>query len=495
MAQYQSLLESFLHLVRAHFWIEAALALIAALFAIALRRQKRLFKAPGFILLSVGLLLDMLMPHTRPIEPWMHYWQAVALALVLVGIIRLATEAVLVVTHRRTAELSTIFVELLMAALYGSVALLVLWFVVGVDPRFLLAVPVLGTLVLGWVLQSDFLHGVLLQYHRPFAPGDWVRFGSQLGRVRETGWRATRLVTRANENVQIPNALLARDLIINYSAGDLVADEVFISLGYETSPDTVEQTVHTLLHGIPEVRKSEVDVWEYGESAIRYRIRFWMADYGAQEQVRTQILRNLWYSLRRNSIEIPFPTRKILAGGYQVAAATEDESRQRLIGELRRVYPGLTDEELELLTPAIRVRQFGRGEILIREGESGDCFYVLRRGKVDVITMRADGAKPEHVNYIDETSQENFFGETALLTGEPRNATVRAATDVEVLELTRDGFTQLFRTKPEAAATVASIAARRAAETNQMRTARDAAPAGRAAKVLAMMRTMFDFQR
>jgi hypothetical protein len=35
MAQYQSLLESFLHLVRAHFWIEAALALIAALFAIA----------------------------------------------------------------------------------------------------------------------------------------------------------------------------------------------------------------------------------------------------------------------------------------------------------------------------------------------------------------------------------------------------------------------------------------------------------------------------
>ena len=114
--------------------------------------------------------------------------------------------------------------------------------------------------MLGWILQSDFLHGLLLQYHRPFAPGDWVRLGSHYGLVRETGWRATRLVTRANENIQIPNALLAKDLIINYSVGDLVADEVFISLGYETSPDRVEQTVHTLLHDIREVHKSEIDV-------------------------------------------------------------------------------------------------------------------------------------------------------------------------------------------------------------------------------------------
>ena len=188
MVQYQSLLESFLGVVRAHFWIEAGLALIAALFAIALRRQKRLFKSSGFIMLSVGLLLDMLMPHTQPtLELWMRYWRAAALTLVLLGAIRLAVETVLVTTRRRTALASTIFVELLNAALYVGVALLVLWFVVGVDPRFLLAVPVLGTLVLGWILQSDFLHGVLLQYHRPFAPGEWVRFGGYVGRIRETG--------------------------------------------------------------------------------------------------------------------------------------------------------------------------------------------------------------------------------------------------------------------------------------------------------------------
>jgi membrane-bound metal-dependent hydrolase YbcI (DUF457 family) len=66
-SQLQTLLETILGTIRAHFWIEAALALIAALFAIALRRQKRLFKAPGFIMLSVGLLLDMLMPRAQPV--------------------------------------------------------------------------------------------------------------------------------------------------------------------------------------------------------------------------------------------------------------------------------------------------------------------------------------------------------------------------------------------------------------------------------------------
>jgi small-conductance mechanosensitive channel/CRP-like cAMP-binding protein len=495
MEEYQSLLDSFLRVVRAHVWIEATLALTAALFAIALRRQKRLFKPSGFIMLSVGLLLDMLMPHAQPLEPWMRYWRAAAVTLVLFGIIRLLVETVLVTTHRRTTELSTIFFGLLNAALYGSVALLVLWLVVGVNPRFLLAVPVLGTLVLGWILQSDFLHGVLLQYQRPFAPGDWVRIGSHLGRVRETGWRATRLVTRSKENIQIPNALLAKELTINYSAADLVADEVCIGLGYETSPDIVEQTIHTLLRGIPEVCKGEVDVWEYGESAIRYRIRFWIADYATQEQVRTQILRSLWYSLRRSAIEIPFPTRKILTSGDQPTASTEEDTGRRLIGDLRRVYPTLTDEELELLTPGIRVKQFGRGEIVIREGENGDCFYVLRDGQVEVAARKADGTGERHVGYMDESSPENFFGERALLTGEPRNATIRAATDVEVLEISRDGFTQLFRTKPEAASAIADIAARREAETNQIRASADGAPTSKAAKVLAMIYRAFDIQK
>src|SRR5271156_2606952 len=102
MEQYQSLLESFLRLVRAHFWIEAGLALIAALFAIALRRQQRLFQPSGFIMLSVAFVLEVLKPHTQPRGLWRRAGRGAALSLVLFGVIQLALETVRVTTRRRT---------------------------------------------------------------------------------------------------------------------------------------------------------------------------------------------------------------------------------------------------------------------------------------------------------------------------------------------------------------------------------------------------------
>src|SRR5262249_12922046 len=57
-----------------------------------------------------------------------------------------------------------------------------------------------------------------------------------------------------------------------------------------------------------------------------------------------------------------------------------------------------------------------------------------------------------------------FFGEMALMTGEPRNATIRARTDAELLELGREGFVELFKSHPDAAAKMGEIIALRMTE-------------------------------
>jgi small-conductance mechanosensitive channel/CRP-like cAMP-binding protein len=494
----RALLEPYFVAAESHFWIQGTLALVAALFAIALRRQKRLFKPPGFIMLALGLSLDLMSPRGGSYPELTAYWRAVALTLVLFGVLRLIVESFVVTARGRKADLSTLVPEVILAVLYGATILVIFRFMLGISPRVLLAVPAIGTLTWGWIRQGNFFSGLLLQYRHPFEPGDWVRVGNYVGRVVGGGWRATRVRTRANEIVQVPNNLLATQLLINYSPDGPIADELFIGLAYDVAPDRVEQTIQTLLKDIPEVRKSEVDIWEYGESAIRYRIRFWVSDYAIQEQVRIRITRSVWYALHRNSIEIAYPTRRIVEEQPRAALQPPPAQTSRdLIPELRRVYllNALSEEELALLIPTIRVRHYGRGEALIRQGEIGDCFYVLRHGKVEVTATGPDGVKNKHIKYIEDSSPESFLGEIALLTAEPRNATCRAVTDVEVLEITREGFTRLFQSKPEAGKTVAGVAARRIAETSARVAEADVHAAnGRSAnRILTVMRKVFDF--
>jgi CRP-like cAMP-binding protein/Zn-dependent protease len=71
------------------------------------------------------------------------------------------------------------------------------------------------------------------------------------------------------------------------------------------------------------------------------------------------------------------------------------------------------------------------GEVLVRQGEEGDAFYAIRAGQVDVV--RDD-------EVIATLGPGDYFGEAALLTSNPRNATVQAHTPVRTFRLSRQGF-------------------------------------------------------
>ena len=78
---------------------------------------------------------------------------------------------------------------------------------------------------------------------------------------------------------------------------------------------------------------------------------------------------------------------------------------------------------------------FQPGEVIIRQGEIGDKFYIIESGVVDV-TDEKDGAAFEGVSL----TTGDFFGEVALLTGEPRNATVIAREPVQTFTLAKEHF-------------------------------------------------------
>lgn len=84
---------------------------------------------------------------------------------------------------------------------------------------------------------------------------------------------------------------------------------------------------------------------------------------------------------------------------------------------------------------------FRPGEVIIRQGEVGDKFYIIESGTVDV-----SSTKPGHPSEKAILGPGDFFGEVALLTGESRNATVTAREPVQLFILAKVHFDQALRT-------------------------------------------------
>ena len=81
------------------------------------------------------------------------------------------------------------------------------------------------------------------------------------------------------------------------------------------------------------------------------------------------------------------------------------------------------------------LERFTAGAIITRQGDPGDKFYVIRSGCVDILIDSGAGPK-----WVATLGKGDFFGEAALLTGDPRNATVVAKNDLEVYSLGKEDF-------------------------------------------------------
>lgn len=117
--------------------------------------------------------------------------------------------------------------------------------------------------------------------------------------------------------------------------------------------------------------------------------------------------------------------------------------------ELREVplFSEMDEQEVADIRAIMQEMKFRAGQVIIREGEMGDLFYVITEGHAEVLIRDADGAEL----IIHEVGPGDFFGELSMLTNEPRSARIRAVDSVTTLALERDDFFEFLRTNPHAA--------------------------------------------
>jgi CRP/FNR family transcriptional regulator, cyclic AMP receptor protein len=113
-----------------------------------------------------------------------------------------------------------------------------------------------------------------------------------------------------------------------------------------------------------------------------------------------------------------------------------------------RLFKNIAEPELGAVAASLRERNLKRGQVLFREGESGEEMFVVLRGSI-VISKPVTG-RVEQV--LARIGPGDFFGEMSLFDRSPRSATVQADSDVALLALDREAMRRLTEVSPRAAA-------------------------------------------
>jgi CRP-like cAMP-binding protein len=326
-----------------------------------------------------------------------------------------------------------------------------------------------GAVVIGFALQNtlgNLFAGLAIQIEKPFRVGHWVRIADIDGLVSEITWRAVKVRTKSGNFVVVPNSKLADDIIINYSEPTPETRiEVEVGLSYDCPPNLAKRVIGEALKDQPNLipeRTPEVLLDKFDNSAINYRIRVWTAEFAADERIRDRIRVALYYACRRHGIDIPYPMQVQIEKPDPALAVRNfsiDEEALRQVS----VFASLNDDVRQQLARATTRALFAAGEVVVRQGDSGSSMFVIATGEAVVLL--------ESGQEIARIGPGGFFGEMSLLTGAPRNATVRATTDSELLEITADAFRQFVLANPAVVEQIGVAVANRRAELEERRAA------------------------
>jgi small-conductance mechanosensitive channel len=424
----------------------------------------RLIIQIGFFLAMSAMLLEW---HVVPYEPagggkpsagailigsvkllwWLH------LAWALIGFVRIY----LVFEHKpREARLLQ---DLVVGIVYTGMLLSILAFVFAVPVGTLIATSGVFAIILGLALQntlSDVFSGVALNLGRPYVLGDWIVLtdGTE-GRVVETNWRSTHLLTSDHNVVALPNSFLARLGLTNVSHPDESHGlSLTVRLAPTKMPAIIVDVMHTVLLSCNSILKEPpplVAIRGLDATAIEVELVFRVANIGQRLAARNEIFDLVYRHSKSTGLLLAMPPSSSIS---MTDLPTEGTAPRVTPIDLIRALPifsGLADDEKEALAATTSVRTYRKGEIIVRQGETLPSLMIVRSGVI--VRQRGEDDAEE----IGRLSPGDFFGESGLLAGMGEMSTLRAMSHVVVYEIDQNSFAPLLLARPEMAEDLAAI--------------------------------------
>ncbi|HLQ37453.1 MAG TPA: mechanosensitive ion channel family protein, partial [Planctomycetota bacterium] len=300
-----------------------------------------------------------------------------------------------------------------------------------------------SSIVLGLALQNtldNVMAGIAVLIERPFEVGDWIQVGSTQGQVIEMNWRSLRVRTRARDMVIVPNSVIGKETLVNFSRPTRVHGEPHVlGFSYDDPPNKVKrilQQVALTTRGVLADPAPQVRTLNYAAYAIEYQVRFFLDDYERLQDINDEFMTKVWYAAKRNGLVIPFPTQTSHEYHGEMPKPLSPGARHADALARVPVFVPLGPEDLEALSRDAVRQDYGRGERIVHQGDPGDALFVILDGTAVVSIRDEHGTERE----VARLGRGEFFGEMALLTGEARTANVNAADDLAVLVIFKDAL-------------------------------------------------------
>ncbi|WP_434685658.1 mechanosensitive ion channel domain-containing protein [Pseudanabaena minima] len=359
--------------------------------------------------------------------------------------------------NRGLQEAITVFIKYVLITLSSVIILQT----AGINLSSLAVIAGVVGIGIGFGLQniaSNFISGLVLLFEQTIKVGDYIEIGELKGTIEKISIRSTIIRTEDDLFVIVPNQRFIENNTVNWSyEGHTCRIHIPVSVAYDTDLLVLTEALLTAARHEPRVLSSPPpEVWfqSFGKESLEFELLVWIDDPDANEPIRSSINFRIAYEFRSRGIRIPFPTREIILHNpeamQQVITPSNPENHQQLptikqasstippasnvinsksLRDLLRkisYFERCTEVELFALIARGYRKHFDISEIICRENDPSEEFYIILSGVVEVFSEKNNQA-------IATLGEGEFFGEISLLTGTPRTATVRALTVDTVL--------------------------------------------------------------
>ncbi len=181
----------------------------------------------------------------------------------------------------------------------------------------LLAGAGLLTFVIGFALKDigeNFLAGIILAFKSPFRLNDLIEVDNIIGFVKDISIRETLIKTPDGKDVFLPNSIILKNPLYNYTIDGFLRYEFIVGIAYENNPMAAMKLIFDTVNNVEGVLKGDrqpiISITELASSNINIKIQFWVDTFESTKRsihntIRTQVMNDVIAALISNGFSLP----------------------------------------------------------------------------------------------------------------------------------------------------------------------------------------------